>query len=76
MEAGGEGALQEFHSVINALRVAYPEVRWDPNKLAKRLARGYWLNPINQRKFLDDIGRDLGVMEVIPCIEATHRILS
>lgn len=66
-DLGGAGLFNHHSSLESALRVAYPDVEWQPPKFIeyKRAPRGYWLHRSTQKARLKKIGKELGVKEVL-----------
>src|SRR4051812_23423847 len=60
--AGGRALFNHHASLESALKVAYPEYPWDPQRFPT--PHGYWRDINNQRMELERIGRQLGVKEV------------
>ena len=60
---GGGGLLNRKKSPSAALMDAYPEHNWIPWKFAT-VPQGYWKDPANQRRFFDELGKQLGIQEL------------
>jgi len=60
---GGRPLFQTHASLEALLRNVFPEHRWQSESFLK--PSGYWLDPIKQREFLDAIGKELGVTQVL-----------
>jgi hypothetical protein len=63
-ENGGSPLLEKHdNSPSKLLKFVYNTYRWNELKflnLQHRKARGYWNDPINQREFLDNLGKEFG----------------
>jgi hypothetical protein len=48
------------------LRAMYPEYPWDPTLFAQTAKKmhAYWHKGTNHRQFLENIGKQLGIVEV------------
>lgn len=64
---GGKPLLNLYPSVEAVLRKIYPDYSWDSTKFVPsrtKKASGYWKSLAHQKRFFDQIGRELGVLEV------------
>jgi len=74
---GGSGLLQGKHngSVNQLLKTVYPEyhhlrismliqcrINWDIHKF-KQVSRGFWDDASNQKKFMDDLAKQLNITD-------------
>ena len=58
---GGKGVLKRYNdSLIRLLAAVYPNHPWDPSKFTSR-PRNYWASFDNQLKFMDELGKKIGV---------------
>ena len=59
---GGRSIFQKHKSMLSLLRAVYPEHEWVPLKFDKA-PQYHWASIENQRAFMDDLGRKLGMKE-------------
>lgn len=58
---GGRGLLNYYGYSVNALlKAVYSDHPWDDSLFAKR-PQSYWKSRENQRKFMEELGRKLGI---------------
>lgn len=58
----GRNVLRKVgYSPSAALRLAFPSHQWDATKFSKA-PNGHWSDITNQRRLLDDVGKELGVV--------------
>jgi hypothetical protein len=59
------GILFDYYpSLPETLKALYPNYQWDSERFAKPVPRGYWANPANHYKLLEEVGKRLGVKQV------------
>lgn len=63
IKLGGKGLLNRYNnSLIETLKVNYPEQSWDLSKF-EHIQKGFWSNIQNQREFFDQLGQKLQIRE-------------
>jgi hypothetical protein len=61
---GGMQVMRVFrNSFYKSLQAIYPEFQWDFTKM-RRVPHGHWLDVKTQRKYFDDLGKQLGVKQL------------
>jgi len=62
-ELGGKTLLNRYNGSLSAiLNAVYPEVAWQPSLFAS-LPRNYWKSESNRKRFMDELGAKLGIIE-------------
>ncbi len=63
---GGSKLFEQYPTVSEALKAAYPEIQWDPLKFkgAGRVSNSYWTDIENQRRFVDRLALELQITNV------------
>lgn len=59
--------------IFNALRSVYPNYEWLPWKFKQKLPQGYWNKKENQKKFLDNITKELGFVNIADWYHITQK---
>ena len=71
IERGGMGLFNHHSSLEEALRAAYPEVEWETSRFSlegDRIQPGYLKDAGNVRRFMESLGKSLGVTKVRNCL--------
>ena len=71
---GGEGLWHYHRSLPEALKAVYPEYPWEAHRFAEsgHFHGGYWSNIANQREYLEQIGKNLGIQQVCRPLISPH----
>lgn len=65
MNAGGDSLLQKYGPLPEVLKALYPEYPWEPHRFVKAGKPNTTATLDGQRELLENIGKKLGVKEVI-----------
>src|SRR5436309_2060124 len=65
-EKAAQIVTKEFRgSLYRALCTTFPEIDWHPWKFEHHaVPAGFWQNVSNQRKFLDELGKEVGINQL------------
>ena len=68
---GGAGLFYKYSSMDELLQTLYPDYNWDRSKFIDRdkarqetRRKSFWAIKENQRKFLDQVAKDLSISQV------------
>lgn len=67
-QKAGRSVLNKHHSMEGALRTLYPNHPWQSLRFfdgvgVTKANNKYWDNPLNQKEFLESVGKDLGFQQ-------------
>lgn len=66
--------VRKYSSLYKLLVVAYPNYDWLPWKFDK--SPTFWIDPENQRKFIEWAGKQLGVVNMSDWYNITNQVIN